>query len=440
MAGSDVDARRLTRRAARSAAAVDALDAWLAAWLACRRAEPAFLRFVRHLDDLETVLTRMVDRLRVELAELPGDVGAAYERCRRVDRGLVTLRRLFDWYAVRYDQRADDRHRNVLLAADELARSCWSAGFAALRQTPPMGPLCFVDNRVDAKARGRCNVSGFVETADDPVAAILDRLPIPLIALPEPAAREGWWLVLIAHEAGHHVLLDLGLLPAVKAAVRDAVPAELAVDWTRWHIEVFADLYSALMVGAAAGWAVDELQFGPRAHLLQDRGGHPAPVVRAALVGETIRALGGEPDPLPPVTDEPAATHVAAVPGVVKALLDLPLGRGRLRDLASDDVVASDARLRTWSRQLGRTDPAFDALGAPDAPRVLVAAAVHRYRVLTGEDRDDALPGLHATFLDVLARSGAPGVLAPRERSDLEALADEVAEMLVEEAVTVESS
>lgn len=432
MAGDDVDARRLARRVARSAAAVDALDAWIGAWIARRRADPVFLRFVRHLDDLETVLIRMVDRLRAELAVVPRDVGAAYEQCRLVDRGLVTLRRLFDWYVVRYDQREDDRHRDVLVAADELARSCWSAGFAELRQTPPMGPLCFVDNRVDAKARGRCNVSGFVETADDPVAAILDRLPIPLIALPESAVREGWWLVLIAHEAGHHVLLDLGLLPAVKAAVRGAVPAELVVDWTRWHIEVFADLYSALMVGAAAGWAVDELQFGPRAHLLRDRGGHPAPVVRAALVGETVRALGGEPDPLPPVTDEPTATHLAVVPGVVKALLDLPLGRGRLRNLASDDVVASDALLRTWSRQLGRMDPVFDALDTSDAPRLLVAAAVHRYQVLTGEDRDDALPGLHTRFLDVLARSGAPGVLAPRERAGIEALADEVAEMLVD--------
>lgn len=440
MGGSDAGARRLARRGARSVAAVDALGTRIGTWLAGRRADPVFHRFATHLDVLETVLTRMADRLRTELAGLPGDVGAGYDRCRAIDRGIGTLRRLFEWYATRYDQRADEAYRAVLGAADELARSCWAAGFVALRRTPPTGPLCFVDNRADAVARGRCEVGELVRVADDPVADLLDRLPVPLIALPEPAVREGWWLVLAAHETGHLVLLDLGLVPQVKAAVRDAVPAELVEGWTQWHVEVFADVYSALMVGGAAGWAVDELQFGPGPHLLLARGGHPAPVVRAALIDETVRALGGAPGDPRSVLDEPTAADLAVVPDVVKALLDIPLGQGRLRDLAATDVVRAGTRLREWSRQLGRPEPAFGALDTRDAPRVLAAAAVHRYRVLTGEDRDESLPALHTTLLDALAGSGAPGVLAPRAAADLDALADDMADLLVERTVAGASS
>jgi hypothetical protein len=434
-------AGRLSRRVGRSTEAVDALGTRIRHWLDAGAADPVFHRFAAHLRTLDTVLTGMLDRLRAELAAVPADAAAGYERCRRVDRGLATLQRLFLWYAEKYDQRRPGGHPAVLAAADELARSCWSEGFAALRRKPPTGPLCFVDNRTDALARRRCEVPSELRPAvDDPVAEFVDRLPIPVIALPEAAVREGWWLVLAAHETGHHVLLDLDLGAAVRQALRDAVPPGLVQDWTRWHNEVFADFYSVLMVGPAAAWAIDELQYGPPAHLLRPRGGYPAPLVRLALLGETLKALGAGGDV--PVAAEAAAAgdaatapHLAALPDVVTALLDIPFGTGTLRALALDEVVRPGPRLRAWSGQLARRAPAIGAVDTPEAPRVLAAAAVHRYRALTAAGRDDALGALHAGLLAVLAGSGAPGLLAPPGETQLGELAGELGELLVERAL-----
>ncbi|MEV4146524.1 hypothetical protein AB0J40_22855 [Amycolatopsis sp. NPDC049691] len=425
----------------RSRTAVDALAAQIRDWLDVRRADPVFHRFASHLHTLDTVLTRMLDRLLAELtAAVSSDTAAGYERCRRADRGVATVRRLFLWYAGKYDQRLPDGHPAVLGAADELARSCWTEAFAAVKRKPPTGPLCFVDNRVDALAGRRCEVPSELRPGvDDPVAEFVGRLPIPVIALPETAVREGWWLVLAAHETGHHVLLDLDLAAPVRVALRDAVGLDLAQDWTRWHNEVFADLYSVLMVGPAAAWAIDELQYGPPEHLLRPRGGYPAPLVRLALIGETLKALG-TPGDVPTAADAAAAedaaaaTHLAVLPEVVHALLDIPFGTGTLRSLALDEVVTSGPRLRSWSAQLTRPEPAIGALGSPEAPRVLAAAAVHRYRALTAAGEDDTLGALHTGTLSVLARSGPPGVLAPPGEAELEELADALGELLVERA------
>lgn len=434
------DAGRLGRRVERSATAVNALGRRIRHWLDSAAADPVFHRFGSHLRTLDTVLTGMLDRLRAELATVPTDAAAGYERCRRVDRGLATLQRLFLWYAEKYDQRRPGGHPAVLGAADELARSCWSEGFTALKRKPPTGPLCFVDNRTDALARRRCEVPSELRPAlDDPVAEFVDRLPIPVIALPESAVREGWWLVLAAHETGHHVLLDLDLGVAVRQALRETVPPELAPDWTRWHSEVFADLYSVLMIGPAAAWAIDELQYGPPTHLLRPRGGYPAPLVRLALLGETLGALGAASD-VPTAADAAAAgdaaaaPHLAVLPGVVAALLDIPLGGGTLRTLAADEIVRPGPRLRSWSEQLARPEPAIGAVDTPEAPRVLAAAAVHRYRALTAAGRDDELGALHSGVLSVLARSGAPGVLAPPGEARLDELAGALGALLVERA------
>ncbi|WP_146060454.1 hypothetical protein [Amycolatopsis sp. CA-128772] len=432
-----IDGGRLDRRVARSAEAVDALGGRIRDWLGATAADPVFHRFGSHLRTLDAVLTGMLDRLRAELAAVPAETAAGYEHCRGVDRGLATLQQLFRWYAGKYDQRRAAGHPAVLAAADEFARSCWSEGFAARGRKPPTGPLCFVDNRTDALARRRCDVPAELRPAlDDPVAEFVDRLPIPVIALPEPAVREGWWLVLAAHETGHHVLLDLELGAAVRQALRDAVPPDLVADWTRWHHEVFADLYSVLMAGPAAAWAIDELQYGPPAHLLRPRGGYPAPLVRLALLGETLEALGAASD-VPTAAgaaaaaDAAAEPHLAALPAIVAALLDIPLGRGTLRNLALDEVIRPGPRLQSWAGQLTRPEPAIGAVDTPEAPRILAAAAVHRYRALTTAGRDDELAALHSGLLSVLARSGAPGVLAPPGETQLDQLAGALGELLV---------
>lgn len=122
----------------------------------------------------------------------PEGVATRHWTGRRVDRGLATLRRLLAWYGGGYDQRRDSGRAAVLRAADELARSCWSAAFGAVGRKPPSGPLCFVDNRLDAYAGRRCEVpSELLPATDDPVAEFVARLPIPVITRSAGDLAEG---------------------------------------------------------------------------------------------------------------------------------------------------------------------------------------------------------------------------------------------------------
>ena len=281
-------------------------------WLAKRRDDDRFSRFVRHLDVLDAVLSRMLDALGRELASLAGARPAevVYERCRELDGSLLVVARTFGWYAEKYDQRLDDRWAGVLRAADEIVRSCWTEPFAALRMAPPTGPLPYLDARFDAMATPRVSVPPDLRApADALVAEYVRELPVPTIALPEVVRQEPWWLVLAAHETGHHVQRDLvptlvaDTRAAVAAAVGACAGAGLADDWAGWAVEAFADTYSVLMVGAGAVWAIEELQLAEPARLVTapapgDR--YPPPAVRLSLLGELCRAAGVRPDGGPP--------------------------------------------------------------------------------------------------------------------------------------------
>lgn len=425
--GSSWDAGR---RVGRSVGTAAALRGDVTAWLARRRDDRRFRRFGAHFDALEAVLLRMLDRLDGELTEPPAEPGRCYEWCRWLDGRLALVRGLFDWYAAKYDQRLDSSpYADLLRAADEVARGCWQEAFVAAGVVPPSGPLCFVDVGTDGYSVRRCPVPpDFRVPADDPLAAFVERLPVPLVALPEAAGREPWWLVVTAHETGHHVQHDLDLTAATVAAVGDAVPPDLRREWRTWSGEVFADVFSVLMVGEAAAWAVGELQFGSPAHMVRAVGPYPPPVVRSALFGAVLREFD-----VPTVDDVPGddvagvARHLAVVPAVVSAVLGLVLGGKPLRSLAGQEILSNPRRVERWAEQLGRVKPAIAPLDSRAAPRLLLAAAVHRYRA--DNDPDPALP--HRNLVAALARSGEPGVLARGTARALDGLADELADRLL---------
>src|SRR5262249_318427 len=217
---------RAARRIARTADSVAILRVDVTSWLAKRRGDGRFSHFARHLDVLDAVLSRMLDAVDRELHALAATpaVEAVYERCRDLDGSLVVVARLFGWYAEKYDQRLDDRWAVVLRAADEVVRSCWVEPFTALRLPAPAGPLPYLEARFDAVATPRVSVPPDLRApADAVVAEYVRELPIPTITLPEVVRREPWWLVLAAHETGHHVQRDL--TPALVSDTRTAVAA-----------------------------------------------------------------------------------------------------------------------------------------------------------------------------------------------------------------------
>lgn len=431
---------RVKGRVARSAGSVQAHRDRVNRWLDEHRPCPDFARFTHHFDVLGQVLDAMFDAIGRELdAERDNcHSGRAYERCAELDESTAVAARLFSWYATKYDQRRDSAAASVLHAADELVRSCWSEPFSQVGRTPPTGPLAYLDDRFDAFATPRISVPSDLRAPKDaPVAGFLRELPIPAIALPDYAARQAWWLALAAHETGHHVQKDL--MPDLERITRERVaeavdPGDGAL-WGGWGLEMFADAYSAAMIGEAAEWAIEELQYSTPATMFRlARAGsrYPPPVVRLAVLEACLRELGlpvGRPltaqpdwalDPLAgaefsAVVRETMRAELADVPAVAGALAGLPVGTSELRDLADvqPGVLTDPGQLQNWAGHLASRSPALPDLTEPASARLVMAAGVAAYRKWTAQPAaETVLPVIHENLLALLPACGPPGPLA----------------------------
>ena len=463
---------RGTRRVTRSAQSVDATRVRIKEWLAKHQDCPTFARFTNHFSVLEQVLQSMLDAIAGELEDIDRNdpSGSVYERCASLDRSLAIAVRLFEWYSAKYDQRLDKDTAPTLRAADEVVRSCWTEPFALLGRNPPTGPLVYLDADFDAFATPRVSVPRDLQgSAGSLIAGILSELPIPVIALPGLAASQAWWLVLAAHETGHHVQKDL--LPGLEEATRERLVAaaaptaeaassadDLAARWAGWLHETFADAYSTLMVGAASVWAIDELQHATPASMCKldppGRGRYPPAAVRLALLGECLHSFGAQPrwptagdvrgwldemddtDVLA-VTRNAIRDQLATAPAAAAALIDLPIGTHRLRELGNVDpeVLTQPQLLRAWAAQLVKASPVLDSLDSPAAARLVIAAGVAAYQACADRpESEHVLPVVHHNLLTVLPNCGPPGVLeAPPRRADLNALAQRLAQRLLHE-------
>jgi hypothetical protein len=479
-------------RVLRSRAALAATRAQLRDWFdervpSDRVPDDRYLRFAAHLATLDAVLHHMLDAVDAELQQIAAEslgTGERYERCRAADNRISLIRRTHEWYASKYDQRADARTESVLRSADEVIRSCWSEAFTAVGVQAPTGPLAYLEPRFDAGATPRVSVPPDLRAPDDQVVGEFVReLPIPVVALPDAAGWEPWWLVLAAHETGHHVQRDVD--PALRAATADALlqatqPAAdagdegtaVAADWQRWAMESFADAFAAFSVGSTGAWAVEELHHAAPYRLVTtprpgDR--YPPPAVRSALLGELARRAGAaDPGPgaaeirlwldeLPDAEVNPAARvavarHLEVTPDVAAALAAI-----RVRDVSLPEVCGWTAQrfsaggdVHTWADRLTRAAPIpVSVLSSRAAARLAVAGAVTAMRRLDGpraatgtsgeplEPDTPAREALRDRVLDVLPRCGPPGVLAGGPAGDTASL-DDVVERLTGRLLSVQ--
>ena len=141
--------------------------------------------------------------------------GAIYEACRTCDLRLLWLRRVWDFFREKFDQRDGDL-ADTLRAADEIVWSCYRQVFDRAKQIAPQltagpAPLPFIEPRYSPSTFPADLVpAGLQSEIDKPfLREHLNRLPVPVVRL-QPACVSGpWWLVYAAHEVGHNVHYDL---------------------------------------------------------------------------------------------------------------------------------------------------------------------------------------------------------------------------------------
>lgn len=394
----------------------DEIADWLAKAAAGGPAGAHVTRLARLREILDTTLDGVARRLAADAGQ-PLEVARAYALASTTDNRVLFCRRLFRWYALRFDQRGEPYLRACLAGADEVVWSTWARTFAAARAQPRPAPLCFVDNDPIPSAGRRQGFPAEMTppSADDFFTGFVERsggLPIPVIGLPPVVARRPWWLVTAIHETGHHVERALGVpVSGALSAAAKAGGAESAEQgqWSDWSAELFADAFASAFAGGAAAWAVTELEQGC-ADPFAGRLTYPPAEVRLRIMAALVAATGG-PDPRctltggAPPPNPKARGLLDRVPAIVTALLDVPVAATTLRALAGDGLELAQAQAR-WAAGLraGTARPSKTL----EAAAWCVGGAVRAWR--DGDRPDPAT--LSKRVLDVLPLCRPDGIRA----------------------------
>lgn len=299
-------------RVEQSCRRIDGIRESVEEWLGHRDDCDALNQYSTQLDVLKTALTGPLTELRKivgKLADIP-DTGRVYSACRANDVRAEVVRRVFTYFRAKFDQRDDEKLGRVLRAADEVIWSCWTEPFQnAMRAdpslTPKPAPLPYIEPQYSPAAIPRDDPPSdlAVERDDSLLMKYLERLPMPVLALPAVCADDPWWLVYIGHEVGHHLQFDLaaswGLVKAfgelVEAASREAGARE-PVKWRNWAPEIFADICSVHSMGQAAVLGILQLELDEADKMLVGKRKYPPPVVRLDILATVARRLGLDVD------------------------------------------------------------------------------------------------------------------------------------------------
>jgi hypothetical protein len=295
---------------------LDSLRAQFEEWLKYRREADKLRQYHSQFNSLEEVLNASLSRLRTRLDGVSYDlpVGEIYRTCREYDEHLTWVLRIWNYFRNKFDQRDDQRLSLTLAAADEVVWSCYMGAFAADGGGGKRGvvPLPYVEALYAPQAVTRDEPPSDLKAPQNAspqfvqnLEAFLKQLPIPVIGLPRSCIDAPWWLSYLAHEVGHHIQHDLGLIDyfgtLLKTTAQDRQDETRAKRWYFWGQEIFADLFSVCTLGPWAVWAMTELERTDPKGMLKSKINYPSPVVRLGLMAQAAAHLLG-------ATEHPALT------------------------------------------------------------------------------------------------------------------------------------
>jgi hypothetical protein len=404
------------------------------------------------LNTLATILRYGLETLAADLGKV--DVDSArdrrqvYAECRRIDQALVWMERVWGYYREKFDQRDDASLAPLLQAAEEVIWSCYSQVFANRNHLPKdltqaPAPLAYLDAQYSPATweAAKLSPSDLRDASTvEGLESFLQTLPVPVLRLPTWCIDAPWTLVFVAHEVGHNVQRELGLVRPFEELLKSACLEQPGPDrpnperWKAWASEIFADLFSVAMVGESAVRALREIQLGPPTEMNKPQSGYPVPAVRLklvacaadrlqlggsqALAGLDIDELGRES----PITQ---ADLKMVGPILDKALGPLSDQVGPLEKLCGLDGARADLvkAAQFWGGSLLKT-PTVPTRSL-QAPRFIACGAWHAWeqatRLATPDERRSALEQLATNTVDILRKSGPPGTRAkPPAPTDLE--------------------
>ena len=381
-----------------------------------------------------------VDYLTKELSkiDLKMPEGQFYEECRRFDLRVIWLRKVWDFYREKFDQRDDDELKPLLLAADEVVWGCYQQLFRraptfALQLKSGPAPLPFIETSYSPESFPselvpydlKPSEVGFLQT-------LMNKLPIPLVSLPQACVTAPWWLVYVGHEVGHHIQYELAdqraFVKLFEVRIQNAVKRKCGntdeiEKWGRWGKEIFADVFSVLTMGQWAVRAMLEFEMQQPQAMLTRRPQYPSPVIRLHLLAHIANSLGLDG------TAELRGLNVEEmVKGNPQAERDYSFVEEIVKEALSTEVAPNvtltqligflkedfqpGGDLSGWSAALRTPNPSAPAIGNLRDPRLIAGAALAAWSELTEEDEERRKllrNELAANTIRLIAESREPG-------------------------------
>lgn len=357
-----------------------------------------YSRFTRH----QSQINRLYDQFTGMIVELrkgtQGNLSLA--DVRRMDDKILQAHALWAYFRSKLLLRYSAGLDPWLEAADDLAWACFKAVANAReraggKEFSKVPPLIYLGRETSPFVLPRdWNLSGQIPgVADTLFSVILSKSPLSLISMPFHQTAHLAETLVLAHEIGHVVEMDLGLSAALEAALEqaarnEAIPAGRLADWRRCRIEVFADLYGAISGRMGFCQALIGFLGGDKASIIAEtidparEIAYPTTYLRVLLAIEALCQADGKPAPDALVLlddwrktfgeDHACKDYEDDLSLIVKALLDTPmdlLGHKSIRELAALNA-ASDARVKCCAEKL--LSGQWPML---DDPRMLFAAA-----------------------------------------------------------------
>ena len=384
-----------------------------------------------------TLIQRVLAELHVPIAGIAGDDQQALAQCRVHDRRLAWVRRVWDFFRDRFDQRDQPALAPVLRAADEVVWSCHREPFAMTCHAgeaiePP--PLAYVEPGLTPEVFPHGLVPATLRRdVDAPfLRASLASLPFAVVRVPASCVTAPWWLVHLGHEVGH--VVDerfLGYATRTSLVANLHLEARAADRWTQWSGEVFADLYAALMAGPWALWALAMAEANDPTTMLVARDSYPAPAVRLLLLAHACDVLGCTPA----IIQDDVASWKALVAPHPDVLADLRDGVRVVDALLGQEVkgrpwttlTAHDASrwtassLQAWAGRLAQRPARVAGKGRRVWAREVIAAGVMRRKAGEALGRGFDGEGLASDLLEWLPAVREPGTRAARAEASPEA-------------------
>jgi len=213
-------------------------------------------------------------------------------RKERAHHWVQGIEKIWDFYFELFGQR-QSRYANWLLSCDRIALDCYRAAYLGLgvaRSIPAPPPFSYM----------RTGFSPATFRRGIPLKRLGKQLnPFPLVELPYHRLVNPWTLGAVLHELSHNLQTDLGLSKPIPRRIalrllRAGMPKPVAMTWTRWNREMFADM-SALLLGGpeVAGSLMDVIARGTDTTMnFNPRGVHPTPYLRMLNSVELLRRMG----------------------------------------------------------------------------------------------------------------------------------------------------